>query len=246
MLHVKQEFDKFVEFLPELERDEVYFLSLSARNKYLSEEEREYWSLGRTEMFSRVTAYDKPGLEYALQKLEASLGYRKTRNGKEMPSKSLVVYMNVNPCSTVKAFTMFKGEMDRVMEEIYTATVKGKDPEYTPFQRIEKRLMNAVQKSKGRRLLLDVDFDVKTTDPVREFTGLLKEKGVDYRTISTRSGYHVLIRKETLGKQNVYTKIAELHKEAVKDGGEVCFNKNEMVPVPGTMQADKLVHFVEF
>ena len=39
--------------LPRLGLYETYFLSLSARNKQLSKEEREYLQLGRTEMLER-------------------------------------------------------------------------------------------------------------------------------------------------------------------------------------------------
>lgn len=246
MIHIKQEFDKFVEFLPELQNDEVYFISLSARTKYLNEKEREFYLLGRTEMFARFTAYDKDGLYYAMQKLESTLQHRKTRNGKEIPSKCLVVYANINPSSTVRAFTTFKSEMDKFLEEIYLATTRGLSPNFTPFQRIEKRLMNSIQKSKSRKCFIDVDFDVKTTELVREFANFLKERSIVYKTIKTKGGYHVMIDKQTLGKQNVFTKIQELHEKSKKENGEVCYNKNEMVPVPGTMQANRLVHFVEF
>ena len=40
--------------VPSLKKDEVFFCSLSARNKYLTEEERETLGLGRTEMMSKT------------------------------------------------------------------------------------------------------------------------------------------------------------------------------------------------
>lgn len=52
--------------------------------------------------------------------------------------------------------------------------------------------------------------------------------------------YHVLIDKSTLGKLNIFTKIQELDARCEK---EVVINKNGMVPVPGTLQAGKLVTF---
>ena len=43
----------FDEVLKPLGPTEVFFLSLSARNKYLSEEKRDYYHLGRSEMFAK-------------------------------------------------------------------------------------------------------------------------------------------------------------------------------------------------
>jgi len=44
---------QFHALLKPLVKDEVYFLSMSARNKYLTQEERELYNLGRSEMMSR-------------------------------------------------------------------------------------------------------------------------------------------------------------------------------------------------
>jgi len=118
MIANKEQFDRFIDILPDLEKDEVYFVSLSARNKYLTEDERKEFSLGRTEMFSREIARDKSGLYYVMNKLKASLEYRRTKNGKEIPSKSLVVYANINPSSTIKAYQSFKQEMDKQIDNI--------------------------------------------------------------------------------------------------------------------------------
>jgi hypothetical protein len=50
----EDEFEKFYKHcVPELGPDEVFFISLSARNKYLTEQERRDLELGRTEMFAR-------------------------------------------------------------------------------------------------------------------------------------------------------------------------------------------------
>lgn len=80
--------------IPELELFQVYFLSLSARNKYLDAEERELYNLGRTEMFARKIirerSFDK--LVSTLKKFESREGSYLTKNGSNMPEKVMVVY----------------------------------------------------------------------------------------------------------------------------------------------------------
>jgi len=247
MIVDQKQFSLFASMLPELERDEVFFLSLSTRNKYLSAGEREEFSLGRTEMFSRMIAYDKDGLSYAMEKLRSSLQHRRTRNGKEIPEKSLVCYANVNPSSMLRAYTTFKKEMDEEFLQLFQAQQRGMSPAYTKFLRMEKRIMNAVQKAKGRRELVDIDFDVPDAELPREFASFLACNNVDFYSIQTQGGYHILLKKSSMGQANqiIFPKIQEMHQIAKKSRGEVCFNKNGMIPIPGTMQAGKLVSFVD-
>ena len=94
-------FDRFRNLLTDLKNDEVYFISLSARNKYLTDEEREYYGLGRTEMFARTLIRDKYDMEYPMRKLKSALGYKRTKNGYEIPEKCLVTYININPSSII-------------------------------------------------------------------------------------------------------------------------------------------------
>ena len=241
MIHDQAQFDKFLEWMPETEQDEVYFVSLSARNKYLTDEEREFYGLGRTEMFSRTVVYDKEGLRYAMKKLEATLSYRKTKGGKPIPEKALVTYVNINPCSTIGAYMTFKEQMDNIMKEMLFSRLHDKEgPTFEPWHRIERHLMNNIQKSRGRKLLVDIDIDTLDTEILDEMQDFLRERDVNFSVVGTQGGFHVLIDKTTLHKLNIFAKVQELDKRIDK---EVCINKNGMVPVPGTLQAGKLVKF---
>lgn len=241
MIEDEGQFNEFLCWLPELMNDEVYFISLSARNKYLTVEEREYYGLGRTEMFSRTVAYDKDGLRYAMEKLRASLSYRRTRLGKEIPEKSLVTYVNVNPSSMLSAYAEFKQQMDKELNEMLLGKLRGKDPDFRSWHRLERHLMNCVQRARARRLIVDVDVDTTDRVVVDKFCMFLDEHDITHRTVKTQGGFHVLVDKSTLKKTNIYDVIKKLDKECE---GEVCINKNAMVPVPGTLQAGKLVTFI--
>lgn len=244
LLKDENEFGKFISILPEIKDDELFFISLSARNKYLKQEEREKLDLGKTEMFGRTTARDKEGLRYALKKLESVLSYRRTRNGSIIPEECLVVYININPSSTIRAFQNFKKEMENAFTEAFFAEKQEKKPNYTHFQNIEKNLLNNIQKSRSRKEFIDIDFDVENLRLVSSFENFLNKNRFPtehWFIIQTQGGYHVLLRKDYLEKLNIWNKVQELDKEAKKTNGEVIINKNEMVPLPGTHQAGKLV-----
>lgn len=245
LIQDQEQFNLFVDILPDLIRDEVYFLSLSARNKYLTDAEREEFDLGRTEMFSRQIAFDKEGIKLAMDRMRADLDVRRTRNGSLIPEKCLVVYMNIHPSSTVKAYRAFSGQMDRHYEEAFMGTLNGSTASdmWIPFRRMSTNLMNHIQKSASRKTMVDIDIDGEDSLESNSLLGgvlnFLSEHSVPYTTIQTQGGYHVLVRTEYLSKEvPLYKIISGLDKGT---SGEVKFNSNAMVPIPGTLQAGKLV-----
>lgn len=229
-------FDRFTEWLTVLSRDEVYFLALAARNKYLTPEERESFSLGRTEMFSRQIARDTVGIAYACAKLQASLEYRRTKTGLRMPAHALVTYINVNPSSMTRAYVAFQHEMNEALLAVARSTCA----DYDPFLQMDRRLLNEVQKATSRKNLVDIDIDTKEPWVLAELCEFLDAYDVEHATVVTHGGYHVLVRKATLGKTKLWERLKSLQ---TRSGAEVCINKNGMVPLPGTMQAGKLVLF---
>lgn len=246
MIHNEEHFSTFGKWLPELRQDEVYFLSLSARNKYLSDEEREQYGFGRTEMFARNTARDKAGIRYVMAKLEATLSYRKTRAGKDMPRHALVVYMNVNPSSLIKAYGTFTAQMDKILQETLLAELNNTgSPPFDPIKRMETHLMNAVQKSTGRRHLVDIDVDTKERWVYDEMAQHFQDCGISYMSIETRGGFHFLLKKDTFPKERKINFNAQCKDVEKRCGAEVCINSNAMVPVPGTHQGGHLVRVVD-
>lgn len=114
---------------------------------------------------------------------------------------------------------------------------------WIPFQRITTTLMNHIQKNVSRKLMVDIDIDgedlLDSLRLVEDATNFLTEHEVPYRIVKTRGGYHVLVRTEYLGKHGpLFKVISELDNETT---GEVKFNSNAMVPIPGTVQAGRLV-----
>ena len=243
LIQDEKQFNNFVDnILPELKDDEVYFISLSARNKYFTNEEREKYALGRTEMFSRQIAKSKEQLKtYTIKKLEASLSYKTTKNGLQIPEKALVVYININPSSMIKAYQLFQGEMNREVNDIMNALKNNKKPNYDRTLIQERLLMNCIQKSSGEKHYIDIDCDTKEPKILHFLSKELCGAEIKFSIIETQGGYHFLLKKNTLPKG---FNLQGLLNDAIStdtNNSEIMINGNVMIPVPGTLQANKLV-----
>jgi hypothetical protein len=252
-IHDEDQIRKFVSLLSPLKGDEAYFLSLSARNKYLTEEERRVYDLGRTEMFARkLVKRDKKKIvpmedNYlrVLKSMQVSHGGYTSRSGVTLPDKCLVVYANINPVSGLKALKEFQ---TKIMDSLFDMRTNSEAPDN--FSNLDTQLMNCYQRSRGTRTLIDIDFDIPEDgiDILKTFTSIMRENEVKYHVIKTKSGFHVLLEKANI-KFNYVDIVKNCHIEAVKRFGldhvEVMQNNNSMVPVPGCRQADFPVHFLD-
>lgn len=241
MIHDYNEFNKFTSVLPALKNDEVYFFSLSARNKYLTPGEREFYNLGRTEMFGRTIVKEQTDFHFGMKKLYSNLDYKTTNNGKQIPLKCLVTYANINPSSMVKAYNLLQTEMNKEMFEINQALLHGNPPNFKGIKLLERKLLNCIQKSRGRRYFIDIDMD-GISDALRVSFETQLDSSIIFHTIKTQGGYHIIIKSDTIPNGfNLGKLVTQFHNMVKMDGGEVIFNKNQMVPVPGTMQNGTLV-----
>lgn len=233
---------KFINLFPPLEQHEVLFVSLSARNTYLTEDERRHYNLGRSEMFGRRLIRNNDDYERILTSLVDSLPSFRTRNGQVMPEKSLVVYANINPSSGVKALKQFNDITNGVvMQEVESY---GKY-QHNNWKKLDTLLMNCYQRAQSKKVFVDIDCDTKDIKIINEMLDVFKENLVKYYVIVTKSGYHVLIDKSTI-KFNYTGIVQEAHRKIIdKYGeGEIIVNTNAMVPVPGTLQAGFQVRFI--
>ena len=240
----KSHFTRFVtEVMKPLLPGEKYFISLSARNKYLTEEERRYYNLGRTEMFGRTLG--NGDWDFTMAKLAANLQYRTTKSGMSYPDKALVVYVNINPSNSVQACGRFAQKVVEMQNELMNGFLNGKTPNLDSFTKGDRLLMNFYQKTPGTRHYLDVDVDGSYALTV-ELTNALDDSGTKHHLIKTRGGYHVMIDRISRNKTKfpVHEVVQSLHKEAKAVDGEVIINGNAMVPMPGTLQGGTLVELV--
>ncbi len=106
--------------LPPLDKTDVYFISLSARNKYLTDEEKETLDLGRTEMFAKTIIRKREWDRFlrTIRKFECHVEGYTTKNGSPIPSKCIVMYININPSNTLQAIAGFKKVLSEYEVEI--------------------------------------------------------------------------------------------------------------------------------
>lgn len=239
LIHDKKHFWAFVNtVLPKLAPGEVYFVSLSARKKYLNAQDS--LNLGRTEMFGRTLCYGD--WEYTMAKLEANLKYKTTKDGYPYPENSLVIYVNINPSSSIKASGNFAKKVLEIQNELLRGYINSNTPNLDVLNHADRLLLNEFQKATGTRHYLDIDVDI-SKEASCALQDHLNDAGIKYHKITSRGGWHFLVdrysRNET--KFPLHKIIQPLNSLAKKQGGEVIINSNAMVPMPGTIQGGILV-----
>jgi len=261
----------FDNIMPQLEDFEVYFCSLSCRKKYLSPDEREKLHITRAEMFDRKIIREKDWHRFlrTIRKYEVSEGGYLSKNGLPVPGHSLTIYFNINPSNSLKALKEFNSKINDWQFEL----LAGNSESYSKkFNKLDVEIMNCYQRNRGTKHWMDIDFDVpkEFNAPVllKEF---LDNKKLRYYWIDTKSGYHLLIDRKTLtfnpedicqtGQRKLgeyyYDKFStknheysdmELHNmiiHKVYKENEIVNNRNEMIPLPGTLQGGYPVRVVK-
>lgn len=243
LLYDRTELEKFHKLLKPLEGDEVYFVSMSARNKYLSAEERASFDLGRSEMMGRKLVKSND-FEHYYRTLRSYEHTWYGRSGYELPSKCLICYANINNCSSKVALKEFYSRTNELLFNL------GNDINAEENLRgMDTILMNCYQRARSSRKWIDVDIDTPdrefSTDIVLRLLDELHSKNVETHVISTHSGYHVMLNRATL-KFNYNVIIEDLQQEVLNRfsfSAEVVRNVNDMIPIPGTLQGGYEVRF---
>ena len=250
----------FDNVLPDLKLGEVFFVSLSARNKYLTKKEKEMFQLGRNEMFCKSIVREKDWFRFlrTIRKYECHEEGYLTKNNLPIPSKTIVCYININPSDTIKALNGFNKVINEYMFELSNVAIKKLDCEniMNRLNKIDNNLMTEYQQATGTRYYIDFDLDVDKDWKVYNEEVLkewMSKKGIKtYFWIDTKSGYHLLIKKEELkfnpkelidfvkqGYGNwLYStyEVETAHEKAVNC--EIIQNKNSMIPLPGCFQGE--------
>lgn len=252
LIHDEEELKWFFDnVLPPLKETECYFISLSARNKYLTEEEREVFALGRTEMFNKTLIRKKEWNRFirTIRKFECDERGYTTRNSSPIPSKSMVCYININPSDTLKAISEFQKLLNEYQVEIASIAFGNgkKDNLANRINKIDNNLMTCYQQATGTKHWIDFDFDIEKHEEIIKLVNkeLAKRNVTRYIWLDTKSGYHLLLDKNQVKFDpfNFTATIEETLWEQsdlfTEDGiSEIIYNKNVMIPLPGTLQGD--------
>lgn len=202
---------EFLELLPEETEDEVYYLSLFARKKYCPEL---IWSNDKTQL-KRLTS-KKRDIIKKIKQLEIEYGLYDL-NGRIVPQESLVIYINPNPRSQIKAARVLM----KKLTDIICDNAKGFN--------VHQEALSALQKSKSKGYFIDFDIDVKdkSTFDINTIFSCVNKEAVTM--VETRGGYHCLLEVAKISGEHKKSFYQKLSKFSDVEGD--CF-----IPIPGTIQ----------
>ena len=250
-------YKKFLDSLPELVEDEVYMLILAARNKYLTEDQKLIYKLGNSCVLNRQIIKDKNKESgKVLHYIFDEALYTDTL-GNPIPENCYTLYITVNPRSMIKAMHSFLGICDMYTQEyMSTHDVAQVVPK---FKNLYQVFNSEIQNKRGTKTVVDIDFDLVSKSAgikyLKDFLIFLQDSNcvLDSNLISvveTHGGYHLILRFNSLtpnAKRYYWAKIQELQTKGIAEFGdkfEIFQNKQDMTPVPGSLQGGFLVHEV--
>jgi hypothetical protein len=219
-VHILKE---FIEWLPNLEDGETYYVGLLARSKY----ENGNTIKSDKQQLKRFTSR-KEDLFHKIWQLECPVGAY-TYKGDPIPQETLAIYITPNPRS------------------MYDATFSGlttlaqciqKKKQANPHQEV----MNEIQRSKSRSCFIDFDIDYKEENYEQVLKPWVLERtgaSANIKVIETRGGYHVLVDPSTVEepfKKKWYQELAK-HPHIDQSG-------DQLIPIPGCTQGDFMPRFV--
>jgi hypothetical protein len=238
-----------------LRENEVYYISASARNKTLSEKEREFYQCGRSEMFNHQVVPEDNFSDFikAVRRIESNKDAYITKSGKHYPDKCLVIYANICPTDSyfaLKEQIKYLNELQTSLVDAYVKNSKeGKDAIYQNIRHCHTTGQSVFARSFSDSVWVDIDCDLNEKCDLSTIKEALKEVKKDAKkimVIETKGGFHFLVEKSQLrelGKKLktdpiIYitgTIVEILHQNKVSMK-EVIRNKNNMIPLPGTLQ----------
>lgn len=211
----------FIEFLPDLTENEIYYLTLLSRNKYTEKKINT-----KTVPLKRFTSTKKHMLQ-SIRQLECELGSY-TKDGMPVEPTSLALYITTNPRCLKKATYSLLVEVAN--------NLKNNSTTFNPMSDV----LTCINRSKSRAIFVTFDIDNKDNfEDKIEF--ICKTVGPDaVVVIETRGGYHVLIKPAHVfsDHKNWYQIIDYyLSDKGADQIGDL------LSPVPGTFQGDFEVQF---
>jgi hypothetical protein len=232
--------------IPPLKKNEIYFLSLSARNKRLDEDERKYYQIGRSEMFAkqqiRHDSFDE--LLKHVKRFECREDAYLTKAGLPYPAKVLVCYWNLCPVDAYKAMKDQMSYLTEILSSLADSAIKnsqgGIDESFYKIRKSFDTCQSLFARNFGTKYWIDFDIDGTFTETdcfnIRDIIFTLGACNTgDVMIIKTAGGAHFLIKKSTIHVNPLHISdgIFMKMKANIK---EIVVNKNEMCPLPGTRQ----------
>lgn len=211
----EEEFNKFLQWLPPLEKEECHYAALLARDKYIRELGIGTFSSDKHQCARFVTTHQRMLLK--LKQCETEVGNYAVK-GLEVPQEALAAYTTINPRSQIKAAKW-------LLKRLADVVADGEQN-----VNIYQESLTAIHKSIGRKLFVDVDFDnVEMFPTVKMMKEFINPNAV--KILQTRGGFHAIIRLDTIEDKWVkswYKNITSI------PGADIA--GDTLIPIPGTYQ----------
>lgn len=215
----EEKLKEFINWLPELDNHETYYVCLFARSKYCDNE-----ITSDKQQLKRFTS-NKEYLFDKIKQLEVEIGCYKHK-GTSIPERSLALYINPNPRDFEKAAKNSLIELAKKITEPYNG--------YNPHQLV----LSNIQKSASSKRYMDFDFDGVEVDYV--LNKLENSLNKDCLTVlKTRGGFHLLVELNKIDKKYIkswYNSIKNI------EGCDV--SGDNLIPVVGCTQGEFIPHFI--
>ena len=232
IIKCEETFNKFLEWLPELEDGQKFYFSLFARKKFNKTEDLK----ADKGQLKRFTASKEQALN-KIKKLEVELGSYEV-DGVKVNEESLVLYVTVNPRDMHKAGLKTAKELVSMMADGRTI--------YNP----QSVALNQIQVT-GVKKYFDIDLDLKeghnlSLDSLYDSIfkpNLINHSAISGNIIKTRGGYHILVELDKISeshKKSWYNNFSQLKDERFT----IMMNGDNMTPVPGCIQSDFIPYLI--
>jgi hypothetical protein len=251
--------------MPPLKQHEAYFISTSARNKQLDEQEREIYQVGRSEMWHKeiIPESDYNRFIKGIRRCECNKYAYLTKANLPYPDKVLVLYINIVPTNAYRAMQEQLKYLIDIQQQLTDAVVKnsegGIEACYKNIRHCHTTGQSVFARCFSDTYWVDIDCDCEST-PLD--IGIIKEKLFnqgfakgDFIIVDTAGGTHWMFTSTSLKgygkriKNDPIKMVVNIIESVLRwqgyDPKEVVRNKNEMIPLPGTLQyGDYLVRVI--
>lgn len=215
-------FREFINWLPDLKPNEVFYFCLFSRAKYCATiDKKNAYNL----QLKRGTA-TKQWLFEKVKQLECVFGAYAQKGGEPIPQETLALYINPNPRDLEKAAR----NSLKTLSELITKKYDGYNPQY--------EVLSQIQNSVGTKKYMNLDYDHVDAETAKiKINEIIPANA--YNILKTRGGFHLLIETVKIDSKinkNWYQQLTKLEGCDVKG--------DSLMPVPGCTQGGFTPHFL--